>query len=319
MSEDINTDEIENIELIDSSRTNRGKEYEWTPNTDRWTKGDEDRLYFNDSQYVDYIDLTSGFGHREGSAVTISTDLDGDELHVEVEVYEKTYSATFKLHGLETEADEDDESEIACDGGEDVTSHVDDATIEDAIESNDDPDHPDALTVEEVRDLLACIQRGAEIGWSEWMDNVEDGQSEVVADTGDYIVLSTGEHNAVSEELELAYEGDVEIDSIAKSVVTQIHHELARERCDYDWSVTYPYVIRKAEGTRDGQRYVEAVVNSLMSGGLSPGQAWAVYGVHVAGHSRNMWASMCGYSDHSAISEPLRKAEKKAGHLGLFH
>jgi len=257
---------------------------------------------------------------------TIVVLSDGDEKY---EIREKTLTqqqthesdnSGFRVDSfVPADADEDDDDpEIVTDGGEDVTAHVDDATIEGAIESNDDPDHPDALTVEEVRDLLACVQRSAEIAWSEWMDNVENGHSEVVADTDGFIVLSTGEHDAVAEELELTYEGDVEVDRIAKSVVTQIHHELARERCDYDWSVAYPYVIRKPEGARDGQRYVEAVVNSLMGEGLSPGQAWAVYGVHVLGYSRNKWASMCGYSDHSAISEPLRKAEQKAGHLGLL-
>lgn len=311
MTEDINADEIERVELLTSSRTNRGKEYDWTPNTSRWTKGDEDRLYFNDSKFVDYVDLTSGFGHREGSAVTISTELNGDELHVEVEVYEKTYSATFKLHGLETdEGDEDGEPEIACDGGEDVTRHVDDSTIEDAIESNDDPDHPDAWTVEEVRDALAQIQHSFEGFWSEHMDGVEDGYLEVVADDGGIVVFADHAGHGWGEEMD-ALELDREADRTLGRILQQIHHELARDRTDYSWSTADPFVVRKPEGARDGQRYVESVVNSLMREGLSPGQAWAYYGVQIRGNSRNSWAKRCGYSDHSAVSEAVRKADDK--------
>jgi len=56
---------------------------------------------------------------------------------------------------------------------------------------------------------------------------------------------------------------------------------------------------------------VEEIINDLLRQGLSPGQAWAYYGVEVRGHSRNEWSKKCGYSDHSAVSEPLRKAKEK--------
>lgn len=56
---------------------------------------------------------------------------------------------------------------------------------------------------------------------------------------------------------------------------------------------------------------VEACVNSLIRAGLSPGQAWSYYGVKILRNSRNGWAKECGYNDHSAVSEPLRKAEEK--------
>lgn len=56
---------------------------------------------------------------------------------------------------------------------------------------------------------------------------------------------------------------------------------------------------------------VEEFINVLLQRGLSPGQAWAYYGVEVREHSRNEWSKKCGYSDHSAVSEPLRKAMEK--------
>lgn len=55
----------------------------------------------------------------------------------------------------------------------------------------------------------------------------------------------------------------------------------------------------------------ESLINDLLQKALSPGQAWAYYGVKVRGYSRNEWAKRCGYSDHSAVSEALRKAEAK--------
>lgn len=207
--------------------------------------------------------------------------------------------------------DDDDEPEIVADGGEDVTEHVDDETIAAAIEKHDDPEHPDALTTEEVRDYLAGIQQSFDGYWDEHMDALEDGALEVVADDGGIIVFADHTGHGWSEVLDAVGIDD----EIARSVIMSIHHKAASKHTDYSWSTVEPFVVRKPD--HGGQRYVEALVNSLMREGLSPGQAWAVYGVHVAGHSRNAWASMCGYSDHSAISEPLRKAVTKAGHLGL--
>lgn len=196
---------------------------------------------------------------------------------------------------------------------------ADDTTIEDALEQHDDPGHPDALSVDDVRELLAHVQHDTEAVWDQWMDNVERGETQVVALDGDVVVFDTGEHDTVRVALE-AYGGDIEVDDIAERVVSTIHHRLAEEVApDYSWGTTYPRVARLPADAEAGQAFAESVVNSLMGHGLSPGQAWAVYGVEVRGHSRNQWAKRCGYTDHSAVSEPLRKAESKAGHLGVFN
>lgn len=55
----------------------------------------------------------------------------------------------------------------------------------------------------------------------------------------------------------------------------------------------------------------DEVINTLLRRGLSPGQAWAYYGVEILNNSRNQWAEECGYSDHSAVSEAVRKAKSK--------
>lgn len=190
---------------------------------------------------------------------------------------------------------------------EDDSSHVGDDEILDAIERHDDPEDPGALDVPEVRTHLARIQRDLEAYWSEHMDAVEDGHVEVVADDGDVVVLADHTGHGWGEEFDaLDIEGVV-----AHRVIKTIHHTVARRHTDYSWSTAAPMVVQKPEGARTGERYVQAVINSLMRRGLSPGQAWAYYGVEIRGHSRNSWAKMCGYSDHSAVSEPLRKAKSK--------
>jgi len=189
---------------------------------------------------------------------------------------------------------------------------VSDDTIRTAIESNDDPGHPDALSVDEVRELLAAIQEGAEVVWDTYMDQIERGTIEVVAESSDTVVLSTGDRNYVAEGLDaVADEVAADVDEIAQSVVTQIHHELAEQRCDRNWGYSWPFVVAKPEGFDGGQAYVEAVVNGLQERGLSPGQAWAYYGVEIRGESMNRWGKRKGDHDHKNVSDALAKAKQK--------
>lgn len=302
------------IELENVTKTNDdGAERETTNDVDRWQKYGKDRLYFNRADF--HIDLQTEEIEFDGAAPRGELEVEGDMLIVTVEKKGWTTVYELRLHGDEfepIEEDDEDEPEIVADGGEDVTNHVDDEEIEDAIDRHDDPDHPDALTVEEVRDLLAEIQLSFEEFWNEHMDTLEDGGLEVVEDTGDVVVFADHTGHGWNEELKA-----IDADGVSRSVIMSVHHAVADRLTDYSWSTSDPIVVRKPNGD-GGQRYVEAVVNSLTNEGLSPGQAWAVYGVHVAGHSRNGWASMCGYSDHSAVSEPLRKANEKAPHIALL-
>jgi len=188
--------------------------------------------------------------------------------------------------------------------------HVDDETIQTAIKQNDQPDHPDALTVDEVRDLLAYIQEGAEVAWNTYMDHVEDGDADVVHESRDLVILSTGDHDWVSEELD-HYDGGVDVDRTAKVVVSQVHHMVAKDHCDYDWSYAYPFVMVKPDSYDAGERFVTAVVNGLQSRGLSPGQAWAYYGVEIKDNSMNNWGVRKGDHDHKNVSDALATAKKK--------
>jgi|GEM_PF-5079357 len=250
--------------------------------------------------------------------VVVLEDADGETVETNIKnlVGETDYRVNI-VPDVDDEDDDEDESEqeVAADGGEDVTAHVDDETIEDAIERHDDLDHPDALTIDEVRDLLADVQQSVEGYWPEHMDAIEDGALELVEDTGDVIVLADHTGHFWSEEVN-ALDVDDE-HGIVYSTLVSVQHAIAADLTDHSWAASTPVVVRKPDGD-GGQRYVEAVVNSLINEGLSPGQAWAVYGVHVAGHSRNAWSSMCGYSDHSAVSEPLRKVNEKTPYIALL-
>lgn len=186
---------------------------------------------------------------------------------------------------------------------------VDDGTIEDAIAQHDDPEHEDALTVDELRDVLVEIQTSAGGHWGEWADTIERGDATVVAETDGLVVLDTGNTNAVAQELGHLSVTDEE--GIRQRVVTAIMHDLAREHADHDWSATYPFVVRKPEGFGAGQAYVEAVVNGLQQRGLSPGQAWAYYGVEIRGNSMNAWGARKGDHDHKNVSDALQKARSK--------
>jgi len=306
-----------------------GEDPEYYDKTDsvsiaRWSKYGNDRLYLNGLNTGDgWISLQGDeSGGDKWTKVEAQRELDGDELTIKVgrpidiRKGRATYTITVRVIGDEFGADEDDEDEeteheVIADGGEDLTGHVDDETIEDAIGAYDDSDHPDATTVEEVRDILVALNESVQAYWGEWLDNIESGETDVVAETDELIVLNTGTIDKIREEIE--HHPEIDPDAPTVDVVSAVMHDVAREHSDHDWGVTYPFVVRKSGSFADGQEYVEAVLNGLRQRGVSPGQAWAYYGVKIRGHSRNQWATRCGYSDHSAVSESVRKAESKLG------
>ena len=289
----------------------------------RWSKYGNDRLYINSGipkadKYSLYVDLetheivSDNEGKHSGGSVTIN----GDTATITIEESgDKEHEIVVSLSGDGFEADEDgDESEeIVTDGGEDKTSHIEDDEIEAAIESNDDTDHPDALTLAEVRDALAEIQASFEGFWAEHMDAIEDGHLEVVAETEHVVVFADHTGHGWNEELDaLGLDRDRSSnDRTMRITLAETHHRAASRLCDRNWSTADPFVVAKPDGVRNGQLFVETVINSLLQRGLSPGQAWAYYGVEIRGNSRNSWAKRCGYSDHSAVSEAVRKAKKK--------
>jgi hypothetical protein len=189
--------------------------------------------------------------------------------------------------------------------------YVTDTMIENALAQHGDPEHPDAPTVDDVRELLAHVQHDAEAVWNQWLDNIERTDTLVIAQDDDVVVLDTGEHDTTRRALE-TYDGPITIDDIAEHVVSAVYHHAATEiEPDYSWGVTYPRVVRLPRDATAGQRFVEAAVNGLQRRGLAPGQAWAYYGVELKGESRNRWGARKGDHDHKNVSDALEKAKAK--------
>lgn len=186
---------------------------------------------------------------------------------------------------------------------------VEDDTIATVIEQVEALDATDPPSVEEVRDLLAHGDPDGD-DWDEWLERIE-AEYRVVAQRDRLVVLDTGQQGIYADVM-TGYEGTATVDEVALRVVATLHRRLAGEFApDHDWTLHNPYVLVIPDHAAAGQRYVDAVLNGLLRRGLSPGQAWAYYGVQVRGNSRNTWATRCGYSDHSAVSSAVRKAESK--------
>lgn len=223
------------------------------------------------------------------------------------------------LYGSEDDTEDDQEegsgesNELVADGGTDASTHFEENEIEASIENNENTNDSEPLSVNEVRNALAEIQASFEKFWAEHMDSIEDGHLEVVAETEHAVVFADHSGYGWNEELDaLGLERDRSSDDqILRKTLMETHHRAASRICDCNLSTADPFVVAKPEGVRHGQIFVETIINSLLQRGLSPGQAWAYYGVEIRGNSRNQWAARCGYNDHSAVSEAVRKANRK--------
>lgn len=288
----------------------------------RWSKHG-DRLYLDDGSKLDkhsvYVDLeTETLAGVPSSTWSTDVTVEGDTLTVFIErgkVRTKTTTFEIEIVGDAFESDDEgseedseggeaegaDEPELACDGGEDTTAHVDDATIAAALDGRELDD------TGRVRDLLAGYWRTARESWPEICSEIESGNYVVVGETNDYLVLATEHHYGYDEWL------TEEITDAEERALSAVLHELAGTLTDYDWGVSYPYVLPHPEEDSAGQRYVEAVVNGLRRRGLSAEQAWTYYGVEIRGDSQSMWATRTDRAQGDVSKTLSRVAEKLPG------
>lgn len=195
----------------------------------------------------------------------------------------------------------------------DITDVVDNDTIEAVIEQVPGTDDADPPTVAGIRELLAYGDPAAETGpdWDEWVERVEGADWRVVAEQDRLVMLDAGPRGIYADVLS-DYDGPVAVEKPTLRVIATLHRRLAGEFApDHDWTLNNPYAFVVPAAAGAGKEYVELVVTDLLRRGLSPGQAWAYYGVVIRGNSRNAWAEQCGYSDHSAVSGAVRTAESK--------
>lgn len=233
-------------------------------------------------------------------------DEDGEEFSVLLTTFtDVSDGVTIDEFTPADEGEDEDEPELVTDGGEDVSEVFTDDEIQTAIDSN-----AAETTTEEVRDVLTMVQRSVEEVWDIHMDNVEDNAMELVSIDGDTLVFADHTGQFWNSEFDNGPLGEAYLGHGVHNVVTQLHHEWAERHTDYSWSVDDPVVVRKPAGFDAGQRLVESVVVGLIERGLTPRQAWSVWGV-LAGNSRNNWATRMGYDSHSGVSNAVREAKEK--------
>lgn len=179
----------------------------------------------------------------------------------------------------------------------------------DAIEGQDVQ-----LNLEDLNELLEAIQEDIEDMWNEHMSSFENGDLKLVGADQDSIVFADESGIFWQAEFDAAVEFTnllgIETTGTPETILAA-HHNAAYRLVDYNWASANPVVVGKPDDFEKAQTFVESAINSLMKKGLSPGQAWAFFGVILRGNSRNKWAQRCGYSDHSPVSEAVRKAKSK--------
>lgn len=151
---------------------------------------------------------------------------------------------------------------------------ITDDIIRSAIEEKDDPEHEEALTVQDARRFLEQIQQSLEEYWSDHLDGIDEGHLEIVHEDRDVIVLADNTGYGWNEELDAA---GVE-DDIHRTILRTIHHSAARELTDYSWSTSNPFVFVKSALWQTAEQHVRRSIAKLTreSGSVARGvDRWA--------------------------------------------
>lgn len=194
--------------------------------------------------------------------------------------------------------------------GEARTGHVTDDDVRTVLEHYDNPEHPDALSLSDVRARLATIQAGLEDDWPGVLTAIREGHLVVTSDDGRVAVLRDTERRWWDERLDA-----LEVyDGVERTVLRVTHYRTATRlipEADFDGSD--PIVVRKPADAEAGQRFAEAVVTSLRRRGLPPEEAWAYYGVEVRGYDGAEWADRKGHDDRLHVAEAVEAARERLG------
>jgi len=269
----------------------------------RWSEYGNDRLYINAGipkadKYGLYVDLEAHeiVSDNESKHSGGSVEIDGDTATIVIkESGDKEHEITLSLagDGFEDDDDGDDEDEndqeIVADGGEDVTDDLSDADIEESIEKNDDPKHPEAATVDEVRDTLATINSDVLDWWSEHQDAIDDGAYEIVHEDRAVIVLADHSGHFWSEQLDA-----MDIEGPLRNIITSLHHTLARQHCDYSWSAVDPVVVQKPAMFRAGEKHLLRTIARRTDELDGVSRAVDTLATDEFGWSKSSWAGLSG-------------------------
>lgn len=264
----------------------------------RWEKKG-DRLYINGPAKWEkngtYLDLETGELCDLPGSRDVSVDVSGDEVTITVVDegglgYDDVWTVVLSFETPDEDDEENDESqELVADGGEDASDIVTDEEIEAAIESKDDPEHPDAYTVEEVRDVLAAINAAILDFWDEHQDAIDDSAHEIVHEDRNVIVLADSGH-FWTEQFRAMDIGDE--DGILQSIIKTLQHTAARKNSDYSWSVSDPVVVRKTAAFGAGEQQVLREVARRTEEFGSVARAVDTLATDVHGWSKSNWADL---------------------------
>lgn len=174
--------------------------------------------------------------------------------------------------------------------------------IESAIDQHDDPDHPDAYTVAQVREAFAALQR-------DLADTLEtyDDHSTVAYEDKELVVYVDADGTDLEHAIDAA---GIDADDILTSILSNLMHAVARERSDYEWSGAYPLVVRKPLALRRGERHALNRIGHLSRdlGGLPQGTDW--YACQIRGWGQRKWSEYTGRS-HGAAGKNVREAQRE--------
>lgn len=170
-------------------------------------------------------------------------------------------------------------------------SELTDAEIQSAIEQHDDVDHPDAYTVDEVRDVLDRINADVIDHWDLHQDALDDGAYEIVHEDDDVIVLAEGGH-FWSEQFDAMELGDEH--GILQSIVKTLQHTAARNHCDHSWSTSTPVVVEKTDDFRSGEQNVLREIARRTDEFGSVARAVDSLATEVHGWGKSDWANLTG-------------------------
>jgi len=278
-----------------------GDEKYWDVDADRWTKGGNDRLYFNGCKFVEYVDLdtfTIVSDHADVDPWDATAVVDGEELTVKITAEgprtHKEMSATFALPDQLAEEDAgSDDTEIIADGGEDTTSDLNDKEIEASIESKDDPDHPDVATIEEVRDVIAEINIDVLEWWGDHQDAIDEGAHDIVYEDSDVVVLADNSGHFWRDQFDAV---GIE-NSPMRSIISSLHHKWARKYCGHSWTTVSPIVVKKPPMFRTGESHTLRQIARRTDELGSVARAVDTLAVEEHGWTQSMWAKTTGRNE----------------------
>jgi hypothetical protein len=170
---------------------------------------------------------------------------------------------------------------------------VTNSEIEDAIEQYDDPDHEDAYSTDEIRDLLDQINNNILNHWSLYKDAIDENAHELIYENDSVMILADNTGHFWNEQFKSMDIPDDEY-SIRYSIIVSLHHKAARRHCNYTREGANPVVIEKPNAFNSGEQQVLREIARRTQEFGSVARAVDTLAIETHGWSQSQWASLTG-------------------------